>query len=290
MGRGRERGWKLCAIPAKGNGMKLATRIVPKPWGRTDIPARFAVPAGERIGEIWFEHPAPGTLAAPLPIMIKYLFTSEKLSVQVHPDDAQAQAAGHVHGKEELWIVLAAEPGATLGVGLTRNAGADDLRAAALDGSIEQLLDWRAVQSGDVIYNAAGTIHALGAGITVIEVQQAVDLTYRLYDYGRPRELHLDAGLAVAIGQPHNDPRDGHLPAHGSAILVDGPHFGVAWCDGGLPDDLPAGANWQVAAIDGSITVAGEILPSGDCALTSDPASIAIPNGVRAVLTWTPTS
>jgi mannose-6-phosphate isomerase len=270
--------------------MKLTTRIVPKPWGRTDIPARFAAPQGERIGEIWFEHPAQDSGAEPLALMIKYLFTSERLSVQVHPNDAQARAAGHAHGKEEMWIVLSAEPGATLGVGLTREVDADALRAAALDGSIEDLLDWRPVAAGDVIYNPAGTIHALGAGITVIEVQQAVDLTYRLYDYGRPRELHLDAGLAVAKGAPHADPRDGHLPSAGGAVLVDGPLFGVAWCDGGLPVGLPGAVSgpWQVAAIDGEVSVADEVLNAGECAVVHGLDAVTIPTGVRAVLAWVP--
>lgn len=268
--------------------MKLTTRIVAKPWGRTDIPARFAVPPGQRIGEIWFEHPAAD--AEPLALMIKYLFTSERLSVQVHPNDVQARAAGHVHGKEEMWIVLDAEQGAKLGVGLTHDVSAAELRSAAADGSIEQLLDWRTVQAGDIIYNPAGTIHALGAGITVIEVQQAVDLTYRLYDYGRPRELHLDAGLAVAKGEVHADPRDGRLPERGGAVLVDGPLFGVAWCDGGLPAGLPGAVSgpWQVAAIDGQLSVAGEHLQPGECALASNPDDVRIPAGTRAVLAWVP--
>jgi mannose-6-phosphate isomerase len=266
--------------------MKLTTRIVPKPWGRTDIPARFGEPPGGRIGEIWFEHPRGDDLA----LMIKYLFTSERLSVQVHPDDRQAQAAGHPHGKEEMWIVLSAEPEATLGVGLTREVDAATLRAAALDGSIEDLLDWRPVVAGDVIYNQAGTIHALGAGITVIEVQQAVDLTYRLYDYGRPRELHLDAGLAVARGEPHVDPRDGRLPEKGGAVLVNGPLFGVAWCDGELPSGLPGMVSgpWQVAAIDGEVCVAGEQLSAGECAVMDGLDEVTIPPGVRALLAWVP--
>lgn len=266
--------------------MKLSTRIVEKPWGRTDIPAQFAVPPGQRIGEIWFEHP----LEEPLALMIKYLFTSERLSVQVHPDDVQARAAGHRHGKEELWIVLDAEPGATLGVGLTRAMEAEELRAAVEDGSIEHVLDWRPVQAGDVIYNPAGTIHALGAGITVIEVQQAVDLTYRLYDYGRPRELHLEAGLAVAKGAVHADPRDGRLPERGGAVLADGPLFGTAWCDGALPPGLPGAVSgpWQVAAVDGQLTVAGDMLQPGECALALSPDDVRIPVDTRAVLAWVP--
>jgi mannose-6-phosphate isomerase len=79
---------------------------------------------------------------------------------------------------------------------------AEELRAAALDGSIETLMDWKQVKAGDFIYSPAGTVHAIGAGVTLIEVQQNVDVTYRLYDYGRPRELHLDAGIAVADARP----------------------------------------------------------------------------------------
>ena len=99
----------------------------------------FDPPAGERIGEVWF------TDGADLPLLAKYIFTSEKLSVQVHPNDEQARARGLARGKSECWYILEAEPGATLGLGLTRAIDSEELRAAALDGSIEQLMDWRPV-------------------------------------------------------------------------------------------------------------------------------------------------
>ena len=172
--------------------MKLQRRYVEKPWGRTELPPMFDPPAGERIGEVWF------TDGAELPLLAKYIFTSERLSVQVHPDDEQARARGLAQGKSECWYILDAEPGATLGLGLTREVGSDELRAAALDGSIEQLMDWRAVAAGDFFFVPSGTIHAIGAGISLLEFQQNADVTYRLYDYGRPRELHLDDGMAVA--------------------------------------------------------------------------------------------
>src|SRR5262249_13298778 len=132
----------------------------------------------------------------------KFLFTSERLSIQVHPDDPAARAAGHPRGKDEAWLVLGADAGATIGLGLTHAVSREALRAAALDGSVEGLIDWRPVQTGDCFYSPAGTIHALGAGLTVLEIQQNLDLTYRLYDYGRPRELHLDEALAVADLSP----------------------------------------------------------------------------------------
>ena len=177
---------------------RLSTIRVEKPWGRHSLWPGFADASGAPVGEIWFETPA----GMGNDLLVKYLFTSERLSIQVHPDEPAAQAAGYPYGKDEAWVVLAAEPGATIGIGLTHAVSVDELRAAALDGSIETLLDWRPVTVGDVIYSPAGTVHAIGAGLTVIEVQQSLDLTYRLYDYGRPRELHLDAGLAVSERGP----------------------------------------------------------------------------------------
>src|SRR4051795_5798349 len=179
--------------------MKLERRYVEKPWGRTELPPMFDSPVGERIGEVWF------TDGAELPLLAKYIFTSERLSIQVHPDDAQARARGLPQGKSECWYILDAEPGATLGLGLQHEVGSDELRAAALDGSIERLMDWRPVAAGDFIFVPSGTIHAIGAGISLLEFQQNADVTYRLYDYGRPRELHLDDGIAVASAKPFAD-------------------------------------------------------------------------------------
>lgn len=185
------------------NGMltqKLSPHYVEKPWGRTDLPSLFAAGAGRQIGEVWFES-ADGR---DLPLLVKYIFTSERLSIQVHPDDAQARAKGLARGKEEIWYILDCEPGATLGIGLTAPMSLDQFRAAAQDGSLEQWIDWKPVKPGDCYFIPAGTVHAIGAGITLAEIQQNADLTYRLYDYGRPRELHLDDGAAVSRLQPYD--------------------------------------------------------------------------------------
>ncbi len=160
--------------------MKLAKHLVEKPWGRTDIPAQFGDINGRRIGEIWYEAPD----GRPLPILVKWLFTSEKLSIQVHPNDDQARARGLPSGKEECWYIVDAEPGAVLGMGTTQPLNSAELRAASLSGEIEQLMDWKPVKAGDYFYIPAGTVHAIGAGITLVEVQQYADITYRLYDYG----------------------------------------------------------------------------------------------------------
>jgi mannose-6-phosphate isomerase len=199
--------------------MLLERHFVEKPWGREDIPAVFGAPAGQRIGEVWYEAPD----GAPLPLLVKWLFTSEKLSIQVHPSDEQALARGLSSGKEECWYIVDAEPGAVLGIGTTQTLTADELRAASLSGEIEGLMDWKPVQAGDYFYIPAGTVHAIGAGITLVEVQQYADITYRLYDYGRPRELHLDDGVAVSKAAPYADPRSGK--AKGNTQLVDGPYF-----------------------------------------------------------------
>ena len=211
---------------------KLPIRTVAKPWGREVLPAPFVAPQGERIGEIWFEPPPE------LPsLLVKYIFTSEKLSVQVHPDDDQARAAGHGNswgggGKEECWLVIDAEPGATLGVGFREPLSREQIRTAALDGSIEDLLVWHPVRAGDFFYIPANTVHAIGAGVSLIEVQQNADITYRLYDYGRPRELHLDEGVAVARGEPHDPALRRHIPDHGTVELANGAYFQLHRLDG----------------------------------------------------------
>lgn len=199
----------------------LPIREVEKPWGRDKLPAPFTAPEGKRIGEIWFEPPA----ALPQ-LLVKYIFTSEALSVQVHPSNAETVLKGlGKQGKEECWLIVDAEPDAVLGIGFEEPVSPQAMRAAAEDGSIERLMQWHQVRAGDFFYIPAGTVHAIGAGISLIEVQQNSDITYRLYDYGRPRELHLDDGVAVAHGAPYPERLRGRARAGESTTLVDGPLF-----------------------------------------------------------------
>ncbi|MBQ2895131.1 MAG: class I mannose-6-phosphate isomerase [Oscillospiraceae bacterium] len=135
-------------------------------------------------------------LGASFPLMVKFLDAREQLSVQVHPSDENALAGER--GKEELWYVLAAEPGSYICCGLSRDMTVEELRAAAVDGSIETQLQKLPVAPGDSIYIAPGIVHALGAGVLVAEYAQNSDTTFRLYDYGRGRPLHLDRACAVA--------------------------------------------------------------------------------------------
>ena len=245
---------------------------VAKPWGREVLPAPFAASPGEKIGEIWFEPPAE------LPsLLVKYIFTSEKLSVQVHPDDDQARASGHgANGKEECWLVIDAEPGATLGVGFHEHLSHEQIRAAALDGSIENLLVWHAVSAGDFFYIPANTVHAIGAGVSLIEVQQNADITYRLYDYGRPRELHLDEGVAVAKGEPHDPALRRHIPERGTIELANGRYFQLHRLDG-EPDEAIRKAYARPLLViprEGELRLGGEMLKPGECGMAASIADL----------------
>lgn len=244
--------------------MLLETKTVEKPWGKDRLPPPFETPAGKRIGEIWFVPPRD------LPqLLVKYLFTSEKLSVQVHPSDAQTEAAGlGRQGKEECWLVIDAEPGATLGIGFKDEIDAETMRAAALDGSIEDMLEWYPVKAGDFFYIPANTVHAIGGGCSIIEIQQNSDITYRLYDYGRPRELHLEESIAVAKGEPYGAEFRRHVPP-GDAALVDGPYFRLDQVAGEPGAEQAARYRGPLLVIPrtGTARIAGEPVAPGECAL-----------------------
>lgn len=251
----------------------LPTRTVEKVWGRKELPAPFSNPGSEPVGEIWFEPPEA------LPeLLVKYIFASEKLSVQTHPDDDQAEAAGRGRqGKEECWIILDAEPGATIAVGFKQDIDSDAMREAALDGSIEGLLHWHEVSAGDFFYIPANTVHAIGGGVSLLEVQQNSDITYRLYDYGRPRELHLDEAIAVAKGEPHPGDLRCTIPETGGVDLVDGPYFRLERVDGAAQPVLDgfADAPLLVMPTRGTAQVAGVTVASGACALADAPSDVA---------------
>ena len=237
--------------------MKLDAATSKSPGAEPSLPPMFDPPPGERIGEVWF------TGGGDLPLLLKYLFTSERLSVQVHPDDAYARAHGLPRGKSECWYILEAEPGATIALGLMREVGKDELRAAALDGSIEQLMDWKPVRAGDFFFVPPGTIHAIGSGISLLEFQQNIDLTYRLYDYGRPRELHLDDGIAVANPAPFPSALAQHLTGSDTRTLVDGPHFTLVHS---TADALQDRQRW-IIPIEGEVRSGGDTAGPGDCLL-----------------------
>ena len=227
-------------------------------FGFADAPA-----GGAPIGEIWFQQPGDSKPD----LLIKYLFTGEKLSVQVHPNDDEAHARGLPRGKDECWTVLDAKPGATIALGPKAPIDKETLRAHARDGTIEADLDWVPIHAGEFLYTPSGTIHAIGGGLTVIEVQQNSETTYRLYDYGSERELHLKDGVDVATLEPYRRvPSPGMVDLH-RTILVEGPKFVLErWSSGthavALPDDRTA---W-IIPVTGSASVAGIEVAAGGCA------------------------
>jgi mannose-6-phosphate isomerase len=237
--------------------VKLDRRYVEKPWGRTQLPSMFDPPEGKRIGEVWFEGDPD------LPLLAKYIFTSERLSIQVHPSDDQARARGLPQGKTECWVILDADPGATIGLGTRRELSADELRKSALDGSIEELMDWRPVNPGDFYFVPARTVHAIGAGISLLEFQQNADVTYRLCDYGSPRELHLDDGVAVANPAPYPAALVQHLDGGNERTLVDGPHFTLVQSN---RDALQGRRRW-VIPLSGKVWSGGDLAMPGECLL-----------------------
>jgi mannose-6-phosphate isomerase len=183
-------------------------------WGRENLRPWYAdTGTRERVGEAWLTGPqcvvetgqlagqtlasVAGDLGGEFPLLVKLLFPEEKLSVQVHPDDAQAKAMGETRGKTECWYVLEAQAGAYVSLGLKAGVAVADVAASVADGAMESLIEQVPVAVGDMLFVDAGTVHAIGPGVVLLETQQTSDVTYRLFDYGRPRELHLEKGLKV---------------------------------------------------------------------------------------------
>jgi len=263
---------------------KLSPRYVEKPWGRTTLSQNFVNDSDRRIGEVWFENRD----GQDLPLLVKYIFTSERLSIQVHPDNHQAIAKGLPRGKEEIWYILDCEPGASLGIGLTHALTQEQFRHAAENGSLEHYIDWKPVKPGDCYFIPAGTVHAIGAGITLAEIQQNVDVTYRLYDYGRPRELHLDDGIAVSHLVPYGrDVMEAPLGSSLRLISETEAPFSldlVHWSDDqaiNLPQT--GGAIW-FTPLTGSGTANGVAWEKGDCLLLDGDCEIMLKAPSSALL------
>jgi len=240
-----------------------------RPWGARDLAPIYdkkVEPGAPPIGEAWLTGDACKVANGPLrgrtlgelakefgaaltgdaapdancfPLLIKFLFPREKLSVQVHPDDDGARRLGQPCGKTECWYVLAAESGAQVGLGLKPGTTREELRRAIAETRAESLLNWIDIHAGELIYVDAGTVHAIGPGSILVETQQNSDTTYRLYDYGRPRQLHIEEGLAATKERTHAGKvrRD---PA--SPVLVSSPCFRVE------KHRLERGAAWAPAA------------------------------------------
>lgn len=260
---------------------RLVAHAVEKPWGRTDIPSHVAATDGSRIGEVWFSPEQD----IDLPLLVKYIFTSEKLSVQVHPNDEQARQYGLAGGKSECWYVLDAAPDARLGIGMCQDLTAEELRAAAMDGSIESMMEWKPVQPGSFYFIPAGTVHAIGGGVALVEIQQNNDVTYRLYDYGRPRELHLDQGVAVSVAEPYTLPdciiavtAEERLIGSGAPFTLDIVQGQAQTCR-----EVRGELSWFIP-LAGAGSLNGESWRPGECWLIEGEATVAIKKQMSALL------
>jgi len=244
----------------------------PRPWGTLDLSPMYPNHRfEEKIGEAWLSGddckvangPFTGKTLSQLsqqyqrelvgeaardatrfPLLLKFLFPHEKLSVQVHPDDEQAVRAGQPWGKTECWYVAHANPGAQIGLGLRPGVTTAQLEEAIHQKRAEEVLNWIDVYAGDMIYVAGGTVHTLGPGSVIVETQQQSDTTYRLYDYGRPRELHLKDGMAAVkekvnsgkVVRPAPEQMRGGKNRH--SALVSAPHFVVDMFEAKEPLEL----------------------------------------------------
>ncbi len=186
--------------------------------------------AGKTLAQLFIDVPqamlgsvAPSTES---PLLVKMIFAREKLSVQVHPDDRLAQKYGQPRGKTECWYALAAEPGAQVAAGLKPGVTMEQIRAGIHVGTLEECLTLLPVSRGDMVFVDAGTVHAIWPGSILLETQQNCDLTYRMYDYGRPRELHIDKSIEAT----RLVTRAGKVPAKPLAdrtLLIDVEYFCV---------------------------------------------------------------
>ncbi len=247
---------------APGALRRLRPEFKEKVWGSTRL-APWYDDAAYKIGEVWFTDSVRG--GSDLPLLVKFIFTSENLSVQVHPDDEFAARHENSRGKTEMWHVLRAEPGARIALGLREPVSKERLREASLSGEIEGMLQWHEAAPGDTYFVPAGTVHAIGSGLVICEIQQVSDVTYRLYDYGRPRELHLEKATAVSRPGPHPGKQTVVKQGDESYLLAESAYFRTELFEvaeaverAGRPE-----ASEILIAIEGRGNIAGEAFTAG---------------------------
>lgn len=266
-----------------------SVQVALKPWGVADLHPWSSIDgSGDAIGELWFQRVDKN---APTPaLLLKLLFTSEPLSIQVHPDDAFARLIGLPNGKTEAWYILSATPGARVAVGLKRNLTPQELRESIRDGSVAGLTLWRPAVKDDIIFIPAGTIHAIGAGIVLAEIQQRSDTTFRLFDYGRQRELHEESAVAVSDAGPSQTQSGSRRLTTVRTVLIASPHFVIERID------LPANSNWALNAdqetwilvIEGGAQIGSTNTVVGDAVfIENDRAEIKVgSDGMRGLIAY----
>ncbi len=261
---------------------RLTPSLRPKVWGRTSLSPWFP-DASERIGEAWYLSDRE------LPLLVKLIFTSERLSVQVHPADGE----GVPRGKTEMWHILEAEPGAAIALGFREPITRERLLESTRTGEIEQLLQWVPVKAGETYFTPAHTVHAIGAGIVLCEIQQHCDVTYRLWDYGRPREIHVEQAAAVSDLGVHPGASQPVRLAEGHDLLVRCRHF--------VTESVRLAAGQQIACpperyqlwicLEGRGTIGGEPIQPAEVWLlpeAGEPAVLRAATAMRFLRTYEP--
>jgi mannose-6-phosphate isomerase len=264
--------------------MEQAIRLEPslreKVWGKTHLAPWFP-DAAERIGEAWYLAPRE------LPLLVKLIFTSERLSVQVHPDDGEDGP----RGKTEMWHILAADPGATIALGFREPLTRERLREATLNGEIEHLVNWVPVKAGETYFTPAHTVHAIGAGIVLCEIQQNSDVTYRLWDYGRPRPIHVEQAVPICDLTVHPGASKATAIGKGHDALVWSKHFVTEMV--ALAEDeefTPQAETCQLfISIAGGGTIGEEAVHPGEVWLLPESGDMPTVRGAgRFLRTWVP--
>jgi mannose-6-phosphate isomerase len=265
--------------------IELARRLShEKPWGVSDLrPWSPESGLNFKTGEIWYQRESE---SAPEPsLCLKLLFTGQPLSIQVHPDDTYAQTIGLPRGKTEAWYVVSAEPDARIGLGLTQRLTSAQLKEAAHTGTIADLVLWRGVLPGDSALVPARTVHAIGEGLVIAEIQQHTDATFRLFDHHRGRELHLEQGCMAADGEPAPGLFQQCRLSDARRLLATSPYFVFERLD------LPPGSNWRldtdcetwVLALDGGAT-AGDFALSVGTAIFAESDEVDLRVGVNGLV------
>jgi mannose-6-phosphate isomerase len=251
-----------------GVARAIAPKFVSKIWGSKHLEPWFRNPR-EPIGEVWF--PAGD-------LLIKFLFTTENLSVQVHPKDDYAARHEKSKGKTEMWYVLRADPDAKVALGFQEPMEREHFRSVAESGKIIDHLAWMSAQPGDTFLTPAGTVHAIGGGLALCEIQQNSDVTYRVFDYGRPRELHLDKAMDVSDLTRHPGP----ISPRGE-LLAETDYFITEKLEMSLPRELTEGG--FAIILEGIGTIDGQPFVPGTVWELSKTCSRIVPDGPATILT-----
>jgi mannose-6-phosphate isomerase len=261
---------------------RLESKSLVKVWGSPNTEPWHFNPEKRAIGEVWF------TASDAAPLLIKFLFTSDKLSIQVHPEDEYAREHHDSLGKTEMWHILRAEPDAKVALGFKETISPERFREACLSGEVEELVNWVPARAGDTFFTPARTVHAIGGGLTICEIQQDSDITYRLFDYWRPdRELHLEHGVKVSRLEPYAGLQTRQRISDSRELLAECQYFRTERLEvQGSVAMSGTGRNTVYIAIEGSGTFAGAHFAQGtawEVPADAEPFEIVSPGAVFLV-------